>query len=408
MNWIFKIAWKNIWRNPSRSMISMASVFFAVILSTLAGSFKEGIFNNLVKNVVSFYTGYIQIHGKGYWDEQNLDNSFLYDTILINHIEQRNDIMASTPRLETFVLAASEKTTKGCMLIGIHPDKENQTTKIRSKLTQGDYIRSNDAAVLCAAGLAKRLSIRVGDTLYIIGQGYHGATAAGKYFVKGIVRFGSPQLNDQALFLPLLPAMELFSTENRITSYVIQIKEPEQLETITHDLEKKIPDQYEVMHWGDMMPDIKQHIETDSNNMKYVQGILYLLICFGIFGTMIMMMMERKYEMGMLIAIGMKKSILIQLVMIESLIIVMVGCVLGLVSSIPLIYYLSIHPLTMGGATAKAYEEFGFEAIFPTSTNSSIFFEQGITVCIIGLILSLYPVIRIIRLNPVDALKRAK
>jgi len=408
MNWIFNIAWKNIWRNPSRSLISMASVFFAVILSTLASSLKEGIFNNLVKNVVSFYSGYIQIHGKGYWDEQNLDNSFLYDTILKNKIEQQRDIIASSPRLETFVLAASEKTTKGCLLIGIDPDKENQTTKIQSKLMQGDYIHSNDAAVLCAAGLAKRLSIRIGDTLYIIGQGYHGSTAAGKYLVKGIVRFGSPQLNDQALFLPLRPAMELLSTEGRVTSYVIQIKEPEQLVNMKHELEKKLSGNYEVMHWGEMMPDIRQHIETDSNNMKYVQGVLYLLICFGIFGTLIMMMMERKYEMGMLIAIGMKKSLLIRLVMIESLITVMAGCILGLLTSIPLIYYLHIHPLTMGGATAKAYEEFGFEAIFPTSVNPSIFIEQGLAVFFIGIILSLYPVIRIIRLKPVDALKRAK
>jgi hypothetical protein len=294
------------------------------------------------------------------------------------------------------------------MLIGIDPDKEAQTTQIRSKLTQGDYIRSKDAAILCASGLAKRLSIRVGDTLYIIGQGYHGATAAGKYMVKGIVRFGSPQLNDQALILPLLQTMELFSTENRITSYVIQIKEAEQLENITHNLKKQLSEKYEVMHWGEMMPDIKQHIETDSNNMKYVQGVLYLLICFGIFGTLIMMMMERKYEMGMLIAIGMKKSLLILLVMIESLITVMAGCLLGLLSSIPLIYYLHVHPLTMGDATAKAYEEFGFEAIFPASTNPSIFIEQGLTVFFIGIILSLYPVIRIIRLKPVDALKRAK
>lgn len=407
MNWIIKIAWKNIWRNPSRSVISMASVFFAVILSTLAGSLKEGIFNNLVRNVVSFYSGYIQIHGKGYWNEQNLDNSFTYDSMIIKKIENNNNITASAPRLETFVLAASAKTTKGCMLIGIHTEKEDLTTQIKSKLIKGEYIRLNEASVLCADGLAGRLSVDIGDTLYIIGQGYHGATAAGKYIVRGIVHFGAPQLNNMALFLPLPAAMDLFSTENRITSYVLQIKNPALLENITQNLRKDLSAQYEIMQWGEMMPDIRQHIETDSNNMKYVQGVLYLLICFGIFGTMIMMMMERTYEMGMLIAIGMKKSWLIRLVMIESLITVIAGCVLGLLCSIPLIYYLHIHPLTMGGATAKAYEEFGFEAIFPTSTNPSLFIEQGLTVCVLGIILSAYPVIKIIRMKPVDALKRA-
>ena len=94
--------------------------------------------------------------------------------------------------------------------------------------------------------------------------------------------------------------------------------------------------------------------------------------------------------------------------MTESIITVMVGCLLGILSSIPLVYYLKIFPLKMGGATAKAYEEFGFEAIFPTSTSPHIFWEQGIAVFIIGIVLCLYPVIQIIRLNPVEALKRSK
>jgi putative ABC transport system permease protein len=116
MPWIIKIAWKNIWRNPSRSLISMASVFFAVILSTLASSLKEGIFNNLVNNVVSFYSGYIQIHGKGYWDEQNLDNSFEDEAGIQQIIRQQENITAFAPRLESFALVASEKQPRAAWL----------------------------------------------------------------------------------------------------------------------------------------------------------------------------------------------------------------------------------------------------------------------------------------------------
>jgi ABC-type antimicrobial peptide transport system permease subunit len=121
-----------------------------------------------------------------------------------------------------------------------------------------------------------------------------------------------------------------------------------------------------------------------------------------------MMMMERRYEMGMLIAIGMKKSALMLMAVAESIITVMTGSVLGILTSIPLLFYLKKHPLQMGGATAKAYEEFGFEAIFPTATDAPIFWEQGLAVFIIGVVLSLYPVIQIIRLNPVEALKKSK
>jgi ABC-type antimicrobial peptide transport system permease subunit len=131
-----------------------------------------------------------------------------------------------------------------------------------------------------------------------------------------------------------------------------------------------------------------------------------MLICFGIFGTLLMMMVERKFEMGMLIALGMKKTKLSLLLLLESIFTVISGCVFGILASIPLVYYLNIHPLRIGGETAKAYERFGFEAIFPTSTEISNFIQQGLTVLFIGLLLSLYPLYKIIRLNPVTAMKK--
>ncbi len=131
MLWIVKIAWKNCWRNPTRTLVSMAAVFFAVILSTLASSLKEGIFNNLVKNVVSFYSGYIQIHAPGYWEEQNLDNSFEDIPALNQIIKNQPNISSYAPRLESYALVASEKATKGCMIIGIDAEAEHQTTDLK-------------------------------------------------------------------------------------------------------------------------------------------------------------------------------------------------------------------------------------------------------------------------------------
>ncbi|HEX6846436.1 MAG TPA: ABC transporter permease, partial [Chitinophagaceae bacterium] len=119
--WLIKMAWKNLWRNKSRTLITIAAIFFAVILSVTASSLKSGIFDNLVKNVVSFYSGYIQVHKKGYQDEQLLDNSFPASAELETKILSQKNISAITPRLESFALASSENTTKGCMITGISP-----------------------------------------------------------------------------------------------------------------------------------------------------------------------------------------------------------------------------------------------------------------------------------------------
>lgn len=404
--WMIPMAWKNIWRNKGRTMITMSSIFFAVILSVLASSLQDGIFDNLVKNVVGFYTGYVQVHRDGYWDEQILDNSLTASAGTEKKIMEDVNVSGLTPRLESFALASSGEVTKGCLVSGIDPEKENKVTFLRNKLVKGSYLKNNDHSVLLTQGLAERLKLAVSDTLILIGQGYHGSMAAGKYLVKGILKFGSPDLNDKALFMPLAAAQDLYGADGLITSYVLSLHNPIQMQSSAANLRAVLGKAYEVMTWEQMIPDIKQHIESDTNNMKYIQGILYLLICFGIFGTLLMMMVERRAEMGMLVAIGMKKALLSSLLSIESIITVLSGCMLGILTSIPLIFYLSKYPLRMGGETAKAYQRFGFEPIFPASTSSANFVEQGLIVLVMGLLLSLYPVYKVIRLDPVKAMKR--
>lgn len=228
--WIIKLAWKNLWRNRSRTLITVAAIFFAVILSTIADSLKQGIFENLVKNVVSFYTGYIQVHKAGYQDEQILDNSFQQTAAIESAIYRNRNIQAAAPRLEAFALASSEELTKGCMITGISPAMENNITDLKSRLVRGDYLSDRDQAVLLAEGMAERLKLGVGDTVILIGQGYHGATAAGKYPVKGILKVGSPQLNDRLLYMPLKAAQDFFSADGMITSYILSIKTDKQLD----------------------------------------------------------------------------------------------------------------------------------------------------------------------------------
>lgn len=404
--WLIKMAWKNMWRNPNRTLITMASIFFAVILSVTASSLKEGVFDNLVKNVVGFYTGYIQVHKQGYWDEQLLNNSFKASANLEQKILQDKNITAVAARLESFALASSEDITRGSLVVGIDPVKENQVTLLKNKIIHGRYLKHNDNSILVSQGLGKRLKLVVGDTIILIGQGYHGATAAGKYPITGIVKFGSPELNDRSLFMPLTTAQDLYSAPGMITSYLLSLDDTRDLQPTASVVRASLGIAYEVMTWEEMMPDIKQHIQSDSNNMKYVLGILYMLICFGIFGTLLMMMVERKFEMGMLVAIGMNKIKLILLVLYESILTVLAGCILGMVLSVPLVVYLHKNPIRMGGETTKAYENFGFEAIFPTSVKASIFINQGLIVLVIGLLLSLYPIYKIIRLDPVNGMRR--
>lgn len=404
--WLLRLAWFNLWRNRNRTLISMAAVFFAVVLSTVFTALSDGAFDNMVKNVVSYYTGYIQVHHQGYWDDQTLENTMTTSKALEDSIRNVPGVVEVVPRLESFSLAATGEVTRGVLVVGTDPEREDLATGLKSKLTQGEYFTDQRNEVLLCEGLANRLDLGVGDTLLLIGQGYHGATAAGKYVVNGLLHYGSPDLNDRMLFMSLPDAQVLYSAESLVTTYVLLVNESTALTLTAAALRASLSGAYEVMTWEEMMPELKQHIDSDTNNAKVFLGFLYVLVTMGIFGTMLMMMIERSYELGMLMAIGMKKIKLIVLLTAESVLTVMAGCLIGMVVSVPVVYYLNIHPIRFTGELAKTYEKFGFEAVLPTSTEPEHFIWQAIVVLCIGLVLSAYPVWRVLRLDPVTSMKR--
>ena len=140
--------------------------------------------------------------------------------------------------------------------------------------------------------------------------------------------------------------------------------------------------------------------------MQIIQGVLYLLICFGIFSTLLMMLVERKFEMGMLLAIGMSKYKMAFMLLTESLFTLFTGSLLGMIAGLPVVSYLNTHPIHIAGETARAYEKFGFEPIFPAALDATVFWQQTIIILIIGFLLSLYPIFKIIRLDPATAMNK--
>lgn len=395
-----------MWRNRSRTAITISAVFFAILLAVVTSSLQVGVFDNLIKNVVGFYNGYVQVHKSGFWDEQTLENVFDDNIAIQNKMLSNQNIASVTPRLESFALVATDSLTKGCLVVGISPDREDEITKLKSKIITGNYLKHNDQDILISEGLADRMRVKLFDTIVLLGQGYHGATATGKFKIKGILKFGSPELNKQSLYLNLPEAQNMFAAPNKLTSYVLNLNSTKAINETAVSLRFMLGNDYEVMTWEEMMPEVSQHIKTDNASMYIIFFLLYILVCFGIFGTLLMMMVERKYELGMLVAIGMKKIKLSTLILLESLFTVLMGCLSGILVSLPIVYYLKWHPIRFTGDFAKTYQEFGFEPIFPASTDSSIFIDQGLIVMILGLVLSLYPVLKVFRLNPIESLKK--
>ncbi len=407
MKFYFVLAWRNLWRNKRRTFITVASIFFAVILAISMRSLQLGMYDNMIENAVELYSGYIQVHKKGYWENKSLNNSFIPSDSLYRKIEQHEQVKSWVPRLSSFALASHKQYTKGGLVVGIDPQKEQQLTGLKEKVVQGKYFKEKEQKLLLAERLAERLGVKVQDTVVLLGQGYHGVSAAGKYPVKGIISFGSPELNKSMMYLPLKEAQSMYGARQRLTTIALDIKDPDAVTALSKQIHNSInTNRYEVMSWKAMMPALVQAIEVDSAGGMIVIAVLYVVIAFGIFGTLLMMMNERQREFGIMVANGMRKTKLSIVLVIETLFIAVLGVLGGILVSTPLIAYLYYHPVYLTGELAEAYRAFGLEPVYAFSLDPDIFVLQGGAILIIAACLSIYPLQKILRLNTLQALQQ--
>ncbi len=356
----------------------------------------------MMDNIVRYYLGYAQIHQKGYWDDQTLENSFDARTVPASIEEE----MELAPRLESFALASSGELTRGVLVVGIDPEKENAMTDLKNRITNGSYINANDNSVLIAEGLANLLNLTECDTIILVSQGYHGQNAVGAYPIKALVKFGSPDLNKQLVFLPLKLAQYFYGTGERLTSLAVNLPGRDALPTALQTLQEKLPtDEFEVLDYKKLMPELIEAQELDTAAAMLILWVLYLLIAFGLFGTILMMTRERTYEFGVLMAIGTKKKTLAGMLWIEGVTIGIAGAIGGIILSLPIVYYLYSTPIQLSGKMAEAYEKFGIEAVMKATFEGGIFIHQAVVVFIISTILSIYPLWYIWKLKPVSAMR---
>lgn len=400
----FRLAWRNIWRNKRRTLITMASVFFAVVLSTFMMSMKEGVYSGMIDSVVGSYSGYGQVHARDYWEEKILDYSFGFNEEFASKVRNTSGISQIQERIEGVAMAISGDLTKVAMISGINVKGEAEYNGLNKRVINGAYLHPEDKSVLIGSGLSDYLKLKVHDTLILLGQGYHGAAAAGKYPVKGIVKFGSPELSKQLVFLPFKEAQWFFGMEGMANNLILHFNDDNREKTI-RELRNKLGTEYEVMGWEEVMPEVKNMIETDRAEGYVLMFVLYMVVSFGIFGTLLMMLAERTKEFGVLVSVGMKRIRLSIMVWMEVVLISFAGALLGILGAVPVCWYFHVHPIRLGKELEKMMEEYGMEAMLKTSVEPSIFVQQAAVILVIACVISVYPFVKLLRLNAIQAMR---
>src|SRR5690606_28381760 len=169
---ILRLAWRNIWRNKRRSLITAASVTFALFFAIILRSFQLGTYDNVYSNVIGTSTGYIQIHQKGYWDEPTLENSIEPEKEMLEKVSSTDGVKALVQRLESFSLISSGNDTKGALLMGIDPAAEDRHFDFSANLVEGKIFAADERSIILSSGFATYLGGKVNDTIVTIGPGY--------------------------------------------------------------------------------------------------------------------------------------------------------------------------------------------------------------------------------------------
>lgn len=467
----FMIAWRNLWRNRRRTMITSASIFFAVIFALFFRSLQLGSYDHMFRNAIESYTGYIQVQHQDFWDEKIVDNTFAYDSRLDEEIITDKNVIATIPRFESFALASNGPQTKGVLVMGIEPDKEDYLSKISDKMVkyrltpeaidrinedpnlpekvkeltrlfennsytsvsrlqldlgiadkeaqdlmpaienysqfENGFIRPGEPGVWVGDRLSKYLQLGIGDTIVLISQGYHATTAAGKYEIKGIVKLPLPDIDNKIVYLPLDICQGLFNANGNLTSLALHVNNNEDkaiLETVER-IREIIPEDQRVMEWREMNEVLISQMEADNKSGMIMIGILYLVIAFGVFGTVLMMTAERRREFGVLVAIGMQKRKLASIIIIEMLYVGLLGIIAGCAVAIPAVLYGVAHPIIFKGEFAKMFDDYGMEPMMVFQGIDLYFLWQMFIVALMVLIAIGYPVRKILGLQVVNALR---
>ena len=400
----FSLSWRNIWRNKKRTLIVAASVFFAVVLAIVMRSMQLGSYAHMIHSSAKLFTGYLQVQGIDYWENRSLEKSFVMTPEQIYSLKEIEHVEHITPRLEAYALISHDSSTKVAQVIGVMPYTEDAFTGLKKRLTGGSYLKMDSNGAMIAEGLARMLHLQVGDSLILYGQGYHGQIAAAQLPVVALVKMPLKIMNNGLVFLSLPRAQEIFWCEGRITSLPVLVDDIRHLDKVMEKVKTFTKDKYAVMTWDEMLPEVKGNIEADNAGGIIMLAILYIVIGFGVFGTVMMMVAERAKEFSILISVGMRRWKLVLSTTIETILVAFIGFIAGIAASIPIVLILIQSPIHITGEAAKIYDKLGIEAIFAFSADPGIFSSQAIVILIIALIAAVYPWLYIRKLDPVKTM----
>jgi putative ABC transport system permease protein len=404
-----KMAWRNIWRNTRRSILTISAITFATTLLIFMLSWQFGSYDTMINSAVKLHTGHLQVQARGYNDKRSI-RLVVPDPEAVGAIlNQHPGVAAYTFRATAFSLASSKERTYGVMVIGIDPEREAKVSTLKKLVRQGSYLSAEDnLQAVIGKLLAENLRVGIGDEVVVLGQARDGSIAASVFRVKGIYRSGQDEFDRSGIYLPLKTFQDVYGMRGAVHEVVVLAKTLQDVETIKQDVSTRLEktrkkDQLVILDWMELMPGLVQSIKVDLGSGLIFYFILVVVVAFSILNTFLMAVFERTREFGVLLAVGTTPGRLTRLLLLESVTMTLVGIIIGIVLGCIVTWYFQVHGIVISG-TAELMSQFGLpERMYPRLSVLATVIGAG-GVLVITLLTALYPALKVRRLRPVEAM----
>ena len=410
----FQVSWRNVWRNPKRTFIILTAVIIGAWTMLIFGGLSRGLMESTLSNALNTLTGHIQIQSPEYRDdpviENRIENPARLEAVLDKVLPAGSKWGY---RIRISGVASNARNSEGVTIVGIDPDREADLSFYGDVVSQGRLLTANDDyGIFVGQALMDNFETKLGRKLVLMTQGADRETASRAFKIRGTFRAEMEGTEKQYVFITLKGARKLLGVKTAVTSACIKLpmdmnKNGTDLTTLdrtVQELSVKLPEGLTALSWGQLLPLLKGYLSMFDSFMMLWYLVVFMAMAFGLVNTMLMAVLERTREFGLLKALGMKPIWIIRSVLLECLILLAIGLFAGNLFGLA-----TVHAFAGGidmSFMAEGSEFFGMgHIVVPFLTIKDVAAVNAV-IMILGLLVCLYPAVKAGRITPVEAMAR--
>ena len=401
MKTLLKIAWRNIWRNKLRSSIVIISIILGLWSGLFIMAMTLGLNEQRMSGAVNSYLSHIQIHNKDFQENFDKKNTIVNHEALIQQLDTISQIVSYSERLVIQGMASTAKGNYGVQIMGIIPEQEKKVTNISDNLIEGTYLNKfKNNPVIIGKKLADRLGAKVSSKIILNFQDEDNNTIAVGFRVEGIYKITNSIYEESTVFVKYEDLASLTGLSGKFHEIAIFCDHIENTDLV----EKEIKTPNLVESWDILSPELGYAQETMSSLIYIFMGIVLIALAFGIINTMLMAILERKHELGMLLSVGMNKKKVFTMIITETLFLAIIATPIGILLSYWSISYYGTYGLDFA-SVAKGLESLGVGSKIFTKLPIYLYINITLMTLLITIISAIIPARRALKLNPAEAVK---